>query len=627
VIARDAPRVRGASTKPVQGEPLTSALRLAPVAVFAVALAVYLPRVCRTVSLIGDSAVFTSAAVVWGVPQPPGYPLFSLLGHLASLVPVGGLAWRVNATSAIFHAGAAGVVAHIVGRTTRSATAAVGGGLFLAFSGLFFAGSLYAETFPLNDLFTAVAIAAALSVARTTEPRARWASLRVFAVVAGLASAHHMMIALSAPALLPFVARPFFAETRGRPKRAAALGALFLGAMGAAFALVPIAASRDPWVSWGDVHDTGSLARLVLRSDYGGPLSAALVTSDEGAAPHLFVFATDAWNAFGLVGVALAVVGFVSLWEKARDVALCVLVGGLLAGPFFAVANAIPIGDAAATTFAARFGTMAHVFGGIAVGAGIGVVERAIAARARPLAAAAGLAFVVPLVTHPADLRNDTIGRTFARDLFRDLPEGAIVMGAGDAFNGAASYACAVERLCDGRAVFSPGQLHMPWRVAQLERRYPWLVLTAMGDAWPRASDVVAANFAIRPVFLTAKLLDLDPRLRDGSGFLPSGLLLRAMPEDAVATKRAELIAEARGLLEPARCGGCQIGAFDVAATPLERAVTVDYAAAMTNHARILEAVYGDEEDARVLDARAAEIGRYAGENGSPPRALGAVFR
>jgi Protein of unknown function (DUF2723) len=583
---------------------------LAPLVVFAAALAAYLPRVCRTVSLLGDSAVFTSAAVVWGVPQPPGYPLFALLGHVASLVPVGSVAWRVNVTSAIFHAAAAAVVAWIVRVVTGSNVAAIGGGLFLAFSGLFFLGSLYAEAFPLNDLFTALVLASAISVSRASEPtkRARW--LRIFATLAGLASAHHMMIALTAPAVAPLLARSTVADVRARPRHGAVLLGLFVGAMAACYALVPLAASRDPWVNWGDVHHAGALFRLIARSDYGGVLSPALVTSDEGALPHLFVFAVDAWNAFGLLGVALGVLGVVALWGRARDAALCVIIGGIVAGPLFAIANVIPIGDPAARAFAARFGTMAHVFGGVAVGAGLFVIERVIAVRAKPLSAAAGLAFVVPLATHAAsaDLHADTVGETYTHDLFRDLPAGAIVMGSGDAFRNAASYACAVEHLCEERAVFSPGQLHLSWMIAQLQRRHPWLVLAASEHAWPRAHEVVAANFAARPVFLGAKLLDLDPPLREGFGFLPSGLLLHAMPDADVAGERADFLLEARMMLEPSRCRGCQVGVFDTAVSPLERALAADYALALDNHARILTAVFDDASDAVPLDLRARTI-------------------
>jgi hypothetical protein len=49
-----------------------------------------------------DSGEMTAAAVGLGIPHPPGYPLLSLLGHLATLFPLGTPAFRMNLLSASF---------------------------------------------------------------------------------------------------------------------------------------------------------------------------------------------------------------------------------------------------------------------------------------------------------------------------------------------------------------------------------------------------------------------------------------------------------------------------------------------------------------------------------------------
>lgn len=52
------------------------------------AFAVYLLTACRTLS-DGDSAEIAAATAVFGVPHPPGYPLYTLLtGTLARLLPL-----------------------------------------------------------------------------------------------------------------------------------------------------------------------------------------------------------------------------------------------------------------------------------------------------------------------------------------------------------------------------------------------------------------------------------------------------------------------------------------------------------------------------------------------------------
>src|SRR5262245_31875520 len=48
-----------------------------------------------------DSGELISAADSLGIAHPTGYPLFVLLGYLATRVPVGEVAGRVNAMNAI----------------------------------------------------------------------------------------------------------------------------------------------------------------------------------------------------------------------------------------------------------------------------------------------------------------------------------------------------------------------------------------------------------------------------------------------------------------------------------------------------------------------------------------------
>src|SRR5262249_55419539 len=58
-----------------------------------------------------DSGDLVSAAAEPGVPHPTGYPLFIVLGHLATLIPGAEPAARVNALNALLAALAVGAVA------------------------------------------------------------------------------------------------------------------------------------------------------------------------------------------------------------------------------------------------------------------------------------------------------------------------------------------------------------------------------------------------------------------------------------------------------------------------------------------------------------------------------------
>jgi hypothetical protein len=60
-------------------------------------------------------------------------------------------------------------------------------------------------------------------------------------------------------------------------------------------------------------------------------------------------------------------------------------------------------------------------------------------------------------------------------------------------------------------------------------------------------------------------------------------------------------------MLDGRRCGGCVPSAFDLASAP-ERALASDYSTALENHARVLGLVVGDEQNARLLAARARAL-------------------
>ena len=75
--------------------------RLLAVLLFLLFLALYIRTAAPSV-LSGDSAEFQMAAPLLGVPHPTTYPLYVLLGKLATLViPFGDLAWRVTIVSAV----------------------------------------------------------------------------------------------------------------------------------------------------------------------------------------------------------------------------------------------------------------------------------------------------------------------------------------------------------------------------------------------------------------------------------------------------------------------------------------------------------------------------------------------
>jgi tetratricopeptide (TPR) repeat protein len=92
-------------------------------AVFIAALATYCFTLAPTVTFV-DSGELIAAARTLGVAHPPGTPLYIILAHLATLIPIGSIAQRVNFASALFAAAAAAAVAQLVGELLRSSPVA-----------------------------------------------------------------------------------------------------------------------------------------------------------------------------------------------------------------------------------------------------------------------------------------------------------------------------------------------------------------------------------------------------------------------------------------------------------------------------------------------------------------------
>jgi hypothetical protein len=139
--------------------------------------------------------------------------------------------------------------------------------------------------------------------------------------------------------------------------------------------------------------------------------------------------------------------------------------------------------------------------------------------------------------------------------------------------------------------------MHLPWRVEQLRRRHPQLVFPAPASKFITVRELVGANLGNRPVFLSPQLLNLEPPLREAFQYIPDGLMVRALRDDAaLEAEKPGFVERAKSLARGDACEGCGIARADLSPISLETTIPPVYALAFENHARILEAWFPTEE-------------------------------
>ena len=591
---------------------------LAVLAPALITLAISLPRVCPTIVAVGDSIEMVTVAAVHGVAHAPGFPLYAILVGWFARLPLMDLPWRVNVSSALLHGVTVAVVAATVLTLTRSALAAVTGSLALALSKAFALASLYAEVFPLNDLFFASLLLLAVLLWRersaATSPRAR-RLLVGLAFASGLASANQQTIVLSAPALAILASVPCARAVSPRPVRLLGLFFLFLLPIVVSYGCLWRAAAHHPPVSWGDIHDLRSLFRLFARSDYWEHFQRQPVRAWDGLDLRGAQFGSLLYASVGPVVLLVAALGLVLHFRRDRVEAVALGLAFLVSGPLFALITPLfGASSPAAIAVVERFVAMPLVPLSLLVGCGVGGAEtwlRRLLGSGWVVSSILAAAFTVPRIGGALriDLRADRRGLAFAHDLVDGTPDDALVLVTGDVYVQASTYVCAVEQACGHRVLLAPGALHSAWQRAELARRYPEIAAELGDDPGIASAHVlVSRELARRPVLAMSDFLLKDRQLGE-LALAPDLLLLRLYPSQAAAgADLPRVAARMRALAAGTGCDGCDL--FASGYEPREELLLRQaYSSAIANAATAARALLGDEALSAALRARATRIG------------------
>ena len=324
-------------------------------AVFVVALVVYSLTLAPTVTPT-DSGELILAAYGLGVAHPPGVPLWIMLTHIASLVPIGNVAVRINFSSAVFAALSCAMLTLVVAEILITASCfvaprrknkgarqeisiensnarllilapAVGAGLLMAFSRTLWAYATITEVYALNALlillvfFLVVRWRRRIIETRTNSSGAaavhdKWiyAGAFVFGLAMGV---HHVTVALTLPAIAVLVFRTeglkFFTSRRLLYSALISIGALIL-----VYSYLPWAASRSPMMNWGNTRSLQEIWWHITGRQYRVFFSFSSSTMG----PQFVEFCRMALREFGFswlpLALFLAVAGLASAYKRDR---------------------------------------------------------------------------------------------------------------------------------------------------------------------------------------------------------------------------------------------------------------------------------------------------------------------
>ena len=296
------------------------------------ALAIYLVTVAPSVATIyDDSLELQVVCSTLGIAHPTGYPLYTLLGWLFTLIPVGDPAFRVNLMSAVFGGVAVGLVYMLCRQLFCYRAAALTGAMALAISPVFWSQATIAEVYTLNAAFLAATLWLALwaGSARDEWPTAL-KRMQWLAVVYGFSLTHHRMSLLLLPPLVAYLWWGF--GKRMRPRiwgRLALLVALPL----LLYAYLPLRGQVTSSLDGTYTNTLQGFIQYIAASSYDVFLGqSSPVVPGKPLSAYVAVFASQ----FGILGWVFIAAGIAFLWGRAGQ---RLLVGSsLLLNLIFAVA-------------------------------------------------------------------------------------------------------------------------------------------------------------------------------------------------------------------------------------------------------------------------------------------------
>ncbi|XP_055989547.1 LOW QUALITY PROTEIN: protein O-mannosyl-transferase TMEM260 [Sorex fumeus] len=453
------------------------------VAVFAAVAAVFTLTLPPSVPG-GDSGELITAAHELGVAHPPGYPLFTLVAKLATLLfPFGSIAYRVNLLCGLFGAVAASLLFSTVVRLSGSYAGGILAAGVFSFSRLTWQWSITAEVFSLNNLFVGLLMALTVHFeeAATAEERSKIAKIGAFCC--GLSLCNQHTIVLYILCIIPWILLRLLKEKELSLGSLLKLSLCFTAGL-LPYVYLPISSylSRARW-TWGDQTTLLGFLTHFLREEYG---TFSLAKSEVGSSMSEILLSqvTNMREELSFNIQALAIWANICLPRKDKQTPLLVwLFTGMLCiySLFFAWRANLDISKPLFMGVVERFWMQSNAV--VAVLAGIGLA--AVISECHRVLNISGLRCLewlsaILFVTYQlysnysiCDQRTNYVIDKFAKNLLASMPRDAIILLRGDLPGNSLRYLHYCEGLRPDVSLVDQEMMTYEWYLPKMAKHLP----------------------------------------------------------------------------------------------------------------------------------------------------------
>ena len=476
----------------------------------------YMLTLATTITATGDSSEAVVSPYVLGVAHPPGYPLFTMLGHLFTYLPLFNIAYRINIFSMFFSLLSLVLCFELLKKLIKDNLISILCVFFLAITKMFWEYSIVAEVFALNYFFVFLLFFILIKWEETGNP----VMLYLFSFILGLSLTHHQTVLFITPAYALFIF-----QNRQKLKGFNYFLGIFVFIVGLTpYLFLPYAASRKPPLNWDDPTTLEKFIHIIKRGDYPKP-AINLDHLFDWKYGQLYLFIASALRNLTPVGMLLGLIGIFTGLKKIRKHFWMFLTAYICTGYIFIFFMGYTK-DAVVINVVQRLYIFSTQIFMVFVALGVVWLSEKFKEKKNlmPLIFIPLIFILIAFNYAKVDKSNNHLLYNFTGNMLKSYPPGSIMIVSGDTLSMGIDYHQMVEKQRRDVIVVDQEKMTYPWYCEQKRQQEPTMDIPFMvynGTTHPIA-EFVEANYDHHKIYVTGPR---DPSLDKDYVMIGQGLL------------------------------------------------------------------------------------------------------